>query len=631
MDNDAVKEEIRRLVRIEDVVSQHVPLQRAGSRLKACCPFHQEKTPSFYVNPELGLYKCFGCGVGGDVFDFVQRIEHVTFPEAAERLAERVGLEWNARPTDRARTKRRQLGRKANEIAAAYFEELLWSASGKVALDYLHGRGFTDEIIRRFKLGYALDAWDGLLRHLRQQGIDPALATEAGLAKQGSSSSQYDVFRHRVMFPIIDGGKRVIGFGGRALSQDDPAKYLNTPETATFKKGRNVYALNLANTAITQSKQVVVVEGYTDVMALHQAGIENVVACLGTALTQDHLDLLSRHAEEIVLAYDADAAGMSAAARNIPMLEAAASPVYVVRLPEGLDPDECVKAHGAEGFLQVLANRTTPVEYEIDLLFSQHRDRGPDGVSQAAQKVIDVLLRVPDRARQDEFLRRAADLWGEGTPGRTEGMQQALKLELSRRTNKQAAPPKGGPESPRDRRHIAEGVARLAAEIPRWVVTAERDVLRSALAKDVHARVMIEALSPEEFFVPAHRTIAEAIAEKLESGTPYDARDVLDALESDEAAHADAIGLAFEELATLDEEVIRRAAAKLREYRHSGKHRGAYEVPSNQDAKELPPIADFEALRKRVAAKLNSGDVDPEDPDIALFRSYAARAHGGGC
>ena len=629
MDTDSVKDEIKRRVKIEDVVSQYVELQRAGSRLKARCPFHEEKTPSFFVNPGLGLYKCFGCGVGGDVFDFLMRIEGLTFPEAGERLAERCGLQWSVHPGEEARSKRRQLMRRANDLAAQHFQGLLSSEAGKTALDYLRGRDFSPETIEKFRLGYAADSWDGLLRHLRQKGIDEGLAAEAGLAKERASGGHYDVFRHRVMFPISDVGDRVIGFGGRALDPDDPAKYLNTPDTPMFRKGRHVYALNLARAAITSANSVVIVEGYTDVLALHQAGIDNVVACLGTALTQDHLDLLSRYAEEIILAYDADTAGMNAAARNIPMLEACAAEVRIVLLPPGLDPDECVKQDGPEGFLRLLEKRTTPVEYLIDLEFARHLEEGPEGITRAAKSAVEVLVGVRDRARLNDYVARVVDKWGAGNPQRAKAIERPLREELDRRFSQRQAPAASSPDSPRDRRFIVETVTHLAAEVPRGVLLSEREILAAALAGQDYAVMLADRLSPQGFFDEAHQAIAEAVVAELEAGGLYSTSAVIERLPEGERARDVAVELAFEEPAQIEREVIAGDIAKLTAYRASGRHDTSYEVPPDEETPAPQPIEDFEALKKVVVEKINAG-APPDDPDIMLYKSHAARSHGAG-
>jgi len=630
MDSEAIKEEIRRRIKLDELVSQYVDLQRAGSRLRGRCPFHQEKTPSFYVSPDLGVWKCFGCGAGGDLFSFVMKIEGLTFPEAAERLAERCGLVWHSSPGDEARSKRRQTLRRANAMAADYFEALLRSEAGRPGLEYLRGRQFSDETIRKFRLGYALESWDGLLRHLRQKGVDESLAAEAGLTRARDGGGHYDVFRNRVMFPIIDVSERVIGFGGRALSSEDPAKYLNTSDTSMFHKGQNVYAIHLARPAMTREKSAVIVEGYTDVLALHQAGIENVVACLGTALTKDHLDLLSRYVDEIILAYDADAAGMNAAARNIPMLEACTAEVKIVILPPGLDPDECVKRDGAEGFRRVLANRTTPVEYEIQLKFARHEAEGPEGATRAAQEAVDVLLRVPDRTRRDRFIAKAADLWGRGVPGRVEGMERALRLELERRGSQRTPGISTRRTSTRDRTYLVETVARSGASVPAGLMDAQRELLCWALSSELVARQLCQRLTPAHFTEPAYREVADRLANALQEGRPYSAQVVLEGLPEDCPARAAAAELALQEVAEVDEEVLRLSIENLIQYRQSGGHTPTYSVPAADDVPEPQMVEDFQALQARVVAKVNSGAVDPDDPDMVLYKTLMARLHGKG-
>ncbi len=630
MDTTSAKDEIKRRVKIEDVISQHVVLQRAGGRLKARCPFHEEKTPSFYVNPALGLYKCFGCGAGGDVFDFVMKLEGLTFSEAGERLAERAGIAWRVQPGEEARTKRRQSLRRANESAAAFFADLLHAPGGQVGHEYLVGRGFTPETIDRFRLGYAPDSWDALLRHLRQQGIDESVAAEAGLARERATGGYYDVFRHRVVFPIIDVSDRVIGFGGRALDPGEAAKYLNTADTPMFKKGHHVYALNLARTAISRSHAVVIVEGYTDVLALHQAGIENVVACLGTALTSDHLELLARYAEEIILAYDADAAGVNAAARNIPMLEACPAEVRIVLLPEGLDPDEAIRRDGAEGFTRLLANRTTPVEYLIDLEFAKHADRGSDGVLQAARAAVEVLVGVRDRARMNAYVARVLDRWGHGNPQRTQAIEGPLREELDRRLSQRPAAASVRPDSPRDRRFITERVAHLADEVPGGVLASEREVVGAALSNQMLAAVVTAALKPADLFAEAHQEILVAVAAQLSAAIPYDAAGVIARLAEDGPAREVALALSFADAALIDQEVLTRDIAKIREYRAGGRHGVTYEIPPDEEAPSPEPIENFEALRQRVAEKINAGTLSPEDPDYVLYQRHTARSHGVG-
>ncbi len=315
-DND-IKEEIKRRVDIVELISQYVPLKKAGRRFKACCPFHQEKTPSFFVDPAAGLWHCFGCGAGGDVFSFLEQIEGISFPEAGERLAERCGLTWRAGRGDQAQ----KLLRRAVKLAAEHFTANLHKSSGQPALNYLRERGFADDIVQDFGLGFAADSWDDLLKFLSSKGISVEYMREAGLVKRGERGSDYDVFRNRIIFPITDAAGAVIGFGGRAMDPEEPAKYLNSPDTPLFNKRRNLYGLARARQELVAQKRATVVEGYTDVLALHQAGVKEVVATLGTSMTQEHLGLLRRYVDEVILCFDADAAGMAAALRNIELFE----------------------------------------------------------------------------------------------------------------------------------------------------------------------------------------------------------------------------------------------------------------------------------------------------------------------
>jgi DNA primase len=630
MDHELVKDEIKRRLRIEDVVSRHVVLQRAGSRLKARCPFHEEKTPSFFVNPALGLWKCFGCGASGDIFEFVMRIEGLTFAEAGERLAERVGLQWRTQPGDEAHAQRRQAMRRANDAALQFYQQLLQSPAGAEGLAYLRRRGFTDETIAAFKLGYAPDAWDSLLRHLRGQGLDPSIAFEAGLARERGSGGHYDVFRRRVMFPIMDVSERVIGFGGRTLDPEESAKYLNTADTPVFKKGHHVYALPQARAAIVREKSVILVEGYTDVLSLHQAGIENVVACLGTALTQDHLNLLSRHAEEIILAYDADAAGMNAAARNIPMMEACPAEVRVLILPAGLDPDDCVRQQGAEGFRAVLESRVSPVEYLIGRVYDQHAAQGAEGIGAATREAADILLGVQDQARLQGYVARVADRQSRGNTVLTKGFEGAIRLELDRRRLQGEGAPRYQGVSSRDRSFIAEGVAGLTAGLPPGVLSVERELLGSALQDRQMAVLLCEGLKPESFATPGHAEVFTAIREGLaHSGQPYSEQAVVEALAEGAPGREAAVELALLPGLPVAQEEFVVGLRKLAAYAASGRQLFSYEVGADPEAPVPEPVEDFEALRRRVVEKINSGQFDPDDPDIRAYQAQNARYRVG--
>ncbi|MBD3291936.1 MAG: DNA primase, partial [Armatimonadia bacterium] len=517
MDFDDAKEEIRDRLDIVEVIGQHVRLEKSGNRFKGLCPFHQEKTPSFTVDPERGFYHCFGCGEGGDIYSFVMKRDGLSFPEALRQLARRAGVQIESDPMAAEKRKRRETLERANEIARDHFRHNLFKhPNAEHARRYIAGRGFSRAMIDRFELGFALDSWDDLLNTLASEGINANLAEEAGLVKPGDRGGHYDTFRNRIIFPITDTTGRVIGFGGRTMDPENPAKYLNSPETPLFRKRRSVYALDVARDAVSSSKQALVVEGYTDVISLHQAGIENVVAGLGTALTGQQLDLLGRYAEEVVLIYDADAAGARAALKNIEVVEGADIAASLVVLPENTDPDDFVREHGAGAFRALLDDRISPIEYQFRMIFDEYAGRGPDGAAMAAGEAVDLLLRIDDWPRRDEFITRAADMWGQGDPGRTESMARVLKFELSRRLKGQDRRTTRG-SSPRDPGFIAETLTRA----PAGLLKAEAELLALALDDVETAFAVVAALEPADMLVEADRVILRALQEQIAtSGAP---------------------------------------------------------------------------------------------------------------
>lgn len=374
---DDVKERIRSLLDIAEVIGETVVLKPAGgSRLKGLCPFHNEKTPSFHVNQERGFYYCFGCQARGDVFDFVMQTEGLGFFDALVRLGNRVGVEVEARPA--AGNRSSDLYR-VNELAQEYFVSQLTGP----ALDYLLGRGLSRESIEQFGLGFAPEGWDGLLRFAAGRQVSQDALIEAGLIVENERGSRYDRFRGRVIFPIHDTPGRIVGFAGRLLGEGQP-KYLNTPETAIFHKGRLLYGLNRARGALRDSGAAIVVEGYMDVIALHQTGFPNAVATLGTALTSDHADLLARQdVRHLYLAFDGDAAGERATLSGLDQSIGRNFLVRLVRVPEGRDPADAVLGGSTEEFRAALREGLSEVEFRFRTTLSKHdptTDRGRQAI-----------------------------------------------------------------------------------------------------------------------------------------------------------------------------------------------------------------------------------------------------------
>jgi DNA primase len=363
--SDAFLEQLRANTDIESVISPYVNLRRRGKNLVGLCPFHNEKTPSFTVYPENGSFYCFGCGVGGDVITFVRRMENLDYMEAVKQLADRAGMALPEDGYDDTLAKKRTAVLAANRAAAKFFHSQLFTEQGRQALDYFLDRGLAPETIRHFGLGFAPNDWRTLKRHLNEQGFDDVLLESANLLRRSDKNgkvSYYDNFRNRVMFPIIDPRGNVIAFGGRVLDDSKP-KYINTSDTLVYKKSNGVFALNFAKNG--NDGKLIIAEGYMDVIALHQAGFTNAVACLGTALTKEQANLLSRYADTIVLSYDADEAGQKATARALGIFGTTGMEIKVLHLEGGKDPDEIIKNYGAQRFQAIIDGAANDTEYRL--------------------------------------------------------------------------------------------------------------------------------------------------------------------------------------------------------------------------------------------------------------------------
>ena len=363
--SDAFLEQLRANTDIESVISPYVNLRRRGKNLVGLCPFHNEKTPSFTVYPENGSFYCFGCGVGGDVITFVRRMENLDYMEAVKQLADRAGMALPEDGYDDTLAKKRTAVLAANRAAAKFFHSQLFTEQGRQAVDYFLDRGLAPETIRHFGLGFAPNDWRALKRHLNEQGFDDVLLESANLLRRSDKNgkvSYYDNFRNRVMFPIIGPRGNVIAFGGRVLDDSKP-KYINTSDTLVYKKSNGVFALNFAKNG--NDGKLIIAEGYMDVIALHQAGFTNAVACLGTALTKEQANLLSRYADTIILSYDADEAGQKATARALGIFGTTGMEIKVLHLEGGKDPDEIIKNYGAQRFQAIIDGAANDTEYRL--------------------------------------------------------------------------------------------------------------------------------------------------------------------------------------------------------------------------------------------------------------------------
>lgn len=409
-------DQVRQASSIVEIASQYTTLKRRGRKWVGLCPFHTEKTPSFTVDEEKQLYHCFGCGVGGDVFSLLMERENLTFPEALKSLAEKYRIPLPAQQRVRPEVlKLEEKLFKTNELAVGYFKKNLYNTQeGKKALEYLRNRGLSDETIQTLKIGYALNAWTALLDAFRSKDVPVSLLEKAGLVLPGSRPGEYrDRFRGRVIFPIFSLTGRVVGFGGRTIVDAEP-KYLNSPETPLYSKGKLLYGLNFTKDAVRREGTAILVEGYTDFSSLYQAGFTNVVASLGTALTAWQVGQVMRFAQRLVVNYDGDTAGRTAMARAVPIGFEKGLNVEVLVLPDGLDPDAYIKKHGRDKYQALLKKTVTGLDFLIDAMTAGARMSVPEEKGKVAHAVVREIEKVPDPVARSEYLRRASSKLGVG-------------------------------------------------------------------------------------------------------------------------------------------------------------------------------------------------------------------------
>lgn len=403
--------DIKSKLPVVDIVGQTVQLKRAGTIFKGLCPFHAEKTPSFTVTPERESWHCFGCGEHGDIFTFLMRRDGLDFREALTQLAAQAGVELSERTAGEDRRKRRL--REALEAAIAWYREVFVQAhQAERARTYMAERGFSDETLEAFGIGYAPNTWEAMSKRLRAKGFSDAELTDAGLASPSNRGGVYDRFRGRIIIPIRDVSGRAIGLGGRIMPDAEGPKYLNSPATALFDKSRTLYGIDRAKGGIRREKLAVIVEGYTDVMAAHQAGFTNVVASLGTALTAGQVELANRYADAVALAYDVDLAGEAATQRGLlSELGPVVSKVRVIRIPAGKDPDELIRTD-PDGWRAAVAAAEELLPYFMQRAAAEVDMRQPQGRSVYTRRMLDLLRRIPDRVEQDSYVPGLAQLAG---------------------------------------------------------------------------------------------------------------------------------------------------------------------------------------------------------------------------
>lgn len=489
---DDIKNRIRDLIDIADVVGRHVSLRRAGQNLVGLCPFHQEKSPSFSVSPSKQMFYCFGCKAGGDVFAFLTKITGATFPEVLRELGEKVGIVVEESPAERMQRGQTHRIEEMNRASLTWFQANLRDFQiGAAAREYLNRRGIQQSTVESFQLGVSSLEWDGLLKSLSRKGFSPSEIMTAGLgSSRPNGNGYYDKFHGRLMFTITDLRKRVVGFGGRVLDDRTP-KYLNSPDTPLFKKGQTLFAFDQAREAIVRTKTVIVVEGYFDAIALHQAGLTHTVATLGTALTAEHIQALRRFADKVVLLFDPDAAGVRAALRGLELFVNSGLSVKVVTLPLGEDPDTFVHKEGAGAFARLEAAAPSLLDYALDHKIKQ----ADDGSLESRIRSVDEVLRILQRSEHPIERQERIKIVSERLR-----ISEALLIERYPALLAQAT---RGAEAPR-----AQPVQRTSLNALFKGLPEERDLLLLLLHGKL-APADVRRLRPESFTVAPCRKLVE--------------------------------------------------------------------------------------------------------------------------
>ena len=577
--DEATIDQVRQATDIVAVIGNFVPLKRSGKNFVARCPFHREKTPSFNVSPAKQIYKCFGCGEAGNVFGFLMKHQKMTFPQAVRSLAEQAGIrieEPDERSNRRAASRRRL--REVNRWAARVFRKWFESDDGKEARQYLEDRRITPATARKFGLGWTPDAWDALLERGRLDEISDTDLLDAGLvlARDGGGG-YYDRFRSRLMFPIIDAGGEVIAFGGRALGEATP-KYLNSPETGVFSKGRCVYGLRRAQRTLRQDRRLIVVEGYTDVLALVQQGIDNVVATLGTALTIDHLRLLRRYADELTLVFDGDEAGQKAADRVLELFVREDVEVRVAHLPKGQDPCDVVLDRGADAFRQIVDAAVTALDFRLQRALAGAGGTGLTAKRRAIEEILRIIVQCDDEVKRVLLVQHTAAACGMA--------EEILMRDVSRLRRGERFVFRTGPRD------------NWSGQIP----GRERELLRALLADPALADTIVRTgPAPDEFEHPGAETLYRLALSFIERRGVFHGPDFVGAISDPEVA---------------------KLAAKLQD-----------EMADGIDARATlaSALADFERARSQRQAGESARAIqqsDDYDAQLQMLADIAARAGG---
>ncbi len=526
--NDAFLSDLKARTDIMDLVSSYVSLdsRRQGRTHKGLCPFHNEKTPSFMVYEDTQSFYCFGCGAGGDAITFTMKIENLDYIEAVKLLAERAGLTMPQDGYDDSLTQKKNRILAANREAARFFYSCLIDEKNSHALKYFLNRGLTPQTIKKFGLGYAPDSWDSLIKHMRTKGFSVQELYEADLVKKSTKNGErfYDNFRNRMMTPIIDIRGNVIGFGGRVLDDSKP-KYVNTADTLVYKKSHEVFAMNVAKNA--KEDFFIVAEGYMDVIALHQAGFTNAVACLGTALTSEQARLMKRYTDEVVLAYDSDEAGQKATRRAMPIFASSGLKVRVLQLRGGKDPDEIIKKHGRERFQSLLDGAENDTEFNIIKIAEKYDLSTSDGKMTFLKEAAQFLATLSSPVERETYCLKLASM--------TEVSAEAIKQEVGKNLSAVRK---------REKKELYSMAKNLSSGADDKINPDKKKFRKEAMAEEIiittlfrnpdFYRKVKDELKPDLFFTAFNRRVITVLLSLLEEGRELDVSSFRDHFSADE-------------------------------------------------------------------------------------------------
>lgn len=570
---------------MERIVSGYLPLKKKGRYLVGLCPFHSEKSPSFYVYPQNQSFYCFGCGAGGDVITFIRRIENLEYMEAVKLLADRCGLELpmdSDQSDERSMLKKRVL--EINRESARFFHSCLMSEQGRQAYEYLISRGRDRKTIRHFGLGYAPAGWDGLLNHLRTKGFSDNDMLEANVVTKGKYGP-HDRFSNRVIFPIIDLRGNVVAFGGRALD-DKGAKYLNSSDTPVFKKSKTLFALNFAKTS--KRPGLILAEGYMDVIAIHQAGFDNAVATLGTALTEEQARLISQYAERVVLAYDSDGPGQAATKRAMNIFDEVGVKVSVLSMTGAKDPDEFIKKYGTERFAMLLDNSRNPVEFELSKLRTTHDTAQADGKVGYLKEACKLFAGIRNPVEREVYITQTANELAISP--------QAIKAQIENLDKRESYR-----QSKQQRADTNIYIGRMAAakdDLQRRTnlryAMAEEGVLFCLMKNPDSYPQVSNRVSEQDFVTDINRQLYLALSQRLEQGQTVEMIDLSSQLSPELMGRISAI-MATAPSQRCDEQTLGDYIARLIEHRSVKTEREVAQMDDN----------DLGEYVKQLAAKKN--------------------------